>query len=132
MASRTETSWSNLILLDTNYVLGHVGGDSELLTLLCRAFLEDLPPCLDDLRRAIARRNFYRASEAMFRLQSCLVVFGFGQISSTAQSLDRAIRNRRVRHVRYLWGLLQQQLNALIPQVQLLMLEVAPPTGAVQ
>jgi hypothetical protein len=131
MATRTESARPAPILLDTYYAFSHVGGDSELLTQLCRAFLEDLPLCFDELRDAIARRSYCRAGAALLRLEGCIVIFGFGHASSTAQSLERAIYNRRRRQVLYLWRLLEEQLTFLVPQVQLLMLEIAPPDGIV-
>jgi HPt (histidine-containing phosphotransfer) domain-containing protein len=122
----------SLITLDSDYVLNHAGGDPELLVQLCRAFLDELPLRLENLRRAFAGGDLHRAGRALLQLQSSIIVFGFGHASSTAQSLEASIRSRSRRSVQREWLCLEDQLSALVPQVQRLMLELSTPTTRIQ
>jgi HPt (histidine-containing phosphotransfer) domain-containing protein len=132
MTIHTEAASPNLTALDCDHALNHAGGDPELLMQLCRAFLCDLPSCIERLHCALAARNHQLASRALLQLQSCIMVFGAGHAAVTAELLETAIRNRRVRRMRSEWTLLRSQLQQLVPQVQRLMLEMSTPRTLVQ
>jgi hypothetical protein len=131
MTTDTEAAPVLPLTLDYDHALNHAGGDPELLVRLCRIFLEELPLRLEALGHAFAARDLFRAGCALLQLRSCIVVFGSGQASATAEILDTAIRNRRARKVEREWLQLQAQLQHLVPQVQRLFLEMASP-GSVQ
>jgi hypothetical protein len=65
-------------------------------------------------------------------LQSCIMVFGSGHASVTAERLENAIRDRRSRQVQRGWARLEVQLRHFVPQIQCLMLEIAIPRTPVQ
>ena len=132
MTIHTEAASHPFISLDCDHALTHAGGDPELLMQLCRTFLCDLPWCIQRLDGAIAARDHQLAGRALLQLQSCIMVFGAGHAAITAEMLENAMRNRRVRQVRGEWTRLQAQLRQLVPQVQLLMLEMSTPRTLVQ
>jgi hypothetical protein len=120
------------VVLDCDHALHHAGGDPELLVQLCYAFLAELPLRMEELHCAIGRRDYFLAGRALLRLQSCIVVFGAGHACLTAESLELAIRHRRFHPMRSEWKRLRAQLQLLVPQVQLLMLEMVTPRTLVQ
>lgn len=132
MTIHMHTESHDPILLDCDHALNHVGGDPELLVHLCRVFLCELPVRVEELQANIAGRDYNRAGRALLQLQSCILVFGAGHASCTAEKLEFAIRNRRFRQMRSEWMCLQTQLQLLIPQVQRLLLEMATPHYAIQ
>src|SRR5450755_998173 len=121
MSTHTETASPHFIALDCDYALNHAGGDPELLMQLCRAFLSELPWCIERMGCAIAARDHQFAGRTLLQLRSCIMVFGAGHAATTAEILENAIRNRRARQVRSEWARLQAQLQHLVPQVQRLM-----------
>lgn len=132
MSTHIEAVSPHSIALDCDYALNHAGGDPELLMQLCRAFLGELPWCVERLGCAIAARDHQFAGRALLQLQSCIMVFGSGHAAVTAEILENAIRNRRSRQVQSEWKRLQAQLQHLVPQVQCLMLEMSTPLTLVQ
>jgi HPt (histidine-containing phosphotransfer) domain-containing protein len=127
MTEHTEAAAPQPVTLDCDQALNHAGGDPELLIQLCRIFLGELPLRMERLHRAIAARDLLSAGCALVQLQSCIMVFGSGQASCTAQTLENAIRNRRSRQIKREWIILEAQLRNLVPQVQCLMLEMVTP-----
>ena len=120
------------IILDCDHILTHAGGDPVLLMQLCGTFLDELPMRIQSLDNAIKLRNRLGTGRALQQLRNCLIVFGSGQVSVTAEMLDAAVRSGRFRQVQLEWKRLHQQLRLLVPQVQRLMLEMAVPKSAVQ
>jgi hypothetical protein len=132
MTIHAEAALPHFISLDCDHALNHAGGDPELLMQLCRTFLCDLPWCIERLDCVIAVRDQQLAGRALLQLQSCILVFGRGHASVTAEILENAIRHRRSRQVRGEWARLQAQLQHLVPQVLRLMLEMSTPRTLVQ
>jgi hypothetical protein len=132
MTTHIEAASPHIIALDCDYVLNHAGGDPELLMQLCRTFLDELPLRMVQLHSAIAGGDLHRGGCALLQLQSCIMVFGSGNASVTAERLENAIRDRRFRQVKRQWARLEVQLRHLVPQVQRLMLEIAIPRTPVQ
>jgi hypothetical protein len=132
MTTHIEAASPHFIALDCDYALNHAGGDPELLMRICRAFLDELPLRMVQLHSAIIDRDLHRAGRALLQLQSCIMVFGSGHASVTAEILENAIRDRRSRQVQRGWARLQGQLQHLVPQVQRLMLEMATPRTPIQ
>jgi hypothetical protein len=130
--SVTESATLESITLDCDHVLTHAGGDPELLSQLCRAFLNEFPMRMETLGVAIHERNNLAIERALQQLRNCLIVFGSGQVSFTAETLDAAVRSGRNRQVRCEWKRLERELKMLVPQVQRLMLEMATPRSAIQ
>ncbi len=120
------------ITLDFDHILTHAGGDPVLLMQLCGAFLNELPMRVESLHCAIEDRDSRGTERALQRLRHCLIVFGYGQVSVTAQMLESAVLSGRSRQVQREWKFLQRQLQLLVPQVQRLMLEMSNPKTAVQ
>lgn len=120
------------IILDSENVLTHAGGDPELLIQLCDAFLHEVPLHMESMDVAIVARNYMAAACAIQHLRTNLMAFGSGQLSCTAEATEQAIRNRKLRQMRREWKQLGAQLQILIPQVQRLMLEMSTPRSAVQ
>lgn len=120
------------ITLDCDLILTHAGGDPELLMQLCDNFLHELPVHLDSLRNVIKQRNHFAAGIALQHLRNCLIVFGSGQVSLTAETLEAAVHARRTRQAQREWKHLERQLQLLIPQVQRLMLEMSTPRTPLQ
>jgi len=132
MQSSIDAALLEDVMLDCDHILTHAGGDLDLLMQLCRAFLHELPVPLESLRTAIKLRDKTGAEHALQQLRNCLILFGSGQISGTAESLEAAICANRARHIQQQWKRLEGQLQILVPQVQRLMLEVATPNTPVQ
>ncbi len=132
MQSSTDAVAMEDITLDCDHVLTHAGGYPELLMQLCRVFLLELPVCMESLRSALKLRHKRDTERALTQLRNCLILFGSGPVSCTAESLDAAVRARRARRMQQEWKRLQYQLQILVPQVQRLMLEVSTPRSPVQ
>lgn len=132
MAAYFEVASPHFITLNSDYALNHAGGDPKLLIQLCRVFLDELPLRLEQSRLAIASRDPNLAGRALLQLQNCIMVFGAGHASITAEILENAIRDRRSRQVQREWARLEGQLQHLVPQVQCLILEMVTPSTAVQ
>jgi HPt (histidine-containing phosphotransfer) domain-containing protein len=132
MATHTASDSSSVLTLDFDSLLNHAGGDPELLVRLCRVFLCELPQHLEQLRKAFTGADLHRAGRALFRLQNCIVLFGAGHASLTAQALEGAMVTRRMRSVQREWLRLEEQLRELTPQVQRLLLEMSNPGTLVQ
>ncbi len=130
--TQPEAAPAEPITLDCDQVLTHAGGDPELLIQLCTIFLSELPLNMESLRSAILQRNHLATQRALLRMRTGLTIFGSGQVSPTAQRLEHAVRDRRLRQIRHEWKRLESQLQLLVPQVQRLMLEMATPRSAVQ
>jgi HPt (histidine-containing phosphotransfer) domain-containing protein len=119
--------------LDCDHVLTHVGGDPERLIQLCVNFLCELPSHMESMHSALTARNHLGFQRSLQRLRTGLEVFGSVQLSLTADALEQAVRDRRVQQAQRDWKRLESQLQLLIPQVQLLMLEMPlPPNSTVQ
>ena len=119
-------------MLDCDHILTHAGGDPALLIQLCGAFLNDLPMRMETLGAAIHEGNNLTIERSLQQLRNCLIVFGSGQISFAAQTLEAAVRGGRTRQIRCEWKRLECVVQMLVPQVQRLMLEMATPRSAVQ
>jgi len=132
MQSSTDAALPEDVMLDCDHILTHAGGDPDLLMQLCRAFLHELPVRLESLRTAIKLRDKASAEHALQLLRSCLILFGFGQVSGTAENLEAAVSANRPRRIQQQWKRLEYQLQILVPQVQRLMLEVSTPSTPVQ
>jgi len=132
MSTFIETAPHPCPTLNSDYALQHAGGDPRLLIQLCRNFLAELPLRIEQLRSAIAGRDSQLSGRALLQLQNCILIFGAGHASVTAEILENAIRNRRSRQVQREWACLEAQLQQLVPQVQFLILEMVTPTTAVQ
>jgi hypothetical protein len=132
MATVIEAASPHFITLNSGYALDHAGGDPKLLIQLCHAFLAELPVRVQQVDCAIQSRDPQLAIWALLQLQNCILVFGAGHASDTAEALESAIRHRRSRHVQREWARLEGQLRHLVPQVQFLILEMVAPTTAVQ
>ena len=128
----TQHAAAEPIVLDSGQVLNHAGGDPELLIQLCYKFLDELPVRVEQFQHAIAQHDFHRAGLALLHLQSCIMVFGVGRASCTAEKLELALRERRYRPATREWDCLQLQLRELVPQVQRLILEIFKPRTPVQ
>jgi len=120
------------ITLDCDHILTHAGGDTELLMQLCDNFLHELPMHMESLRIAIKERNNLAAGRALQQLRNCLIVFGSGQVSFTAETLQAAVHAQRTRQAQREWKRLERQLQLLVPQVQRLMLEISTPRTPLQ
>jgi hypothetical protein len=120
------------ITLDCDHILTHAGGDTELLMQLCDSFLHELPLRMAPLRNAIKERNHFAAGRALQQLRNCLIVFGAGQVSSTAEALEGAVHAQRTRQTQREWKRLERELQLLVPQVQCLMLEISAPKTPLQ
>jgi hypothetical protein len=120
------------VILDCDHILAHAGGDPVLLTQLCGTFLDELPIHIQSFEDAIKLCNRLRTGRALQQLRNCLIVFGSGSVSATADMLDTALRSGRSRQAQREWKRLHQQLQVLVPQVQKLLLEVVVPKYAVQ
>lgn len=129
---QTESTTLEHITLDCDHILTQAGGDPELLIQLCSTFLNELPVHMEALQSTIADRNSVPTERALRQLRNCLIVFGTGPVSLTAEILEAAVRGGRGRQVRREWKRLDHQIRILVPQVQRLMLEMATPKGAVQ
>ena len=129
---QSESALIELITLDCDHILTHAGGDPALLMQLCGAFLNELPIRVQSVRAAIAERDHLVTERALQHLRNCLIVFGSGPVSVTAEMLEAAVLGGRPRGVSRHWKHLQRQLEILVPQVQRLMLEMATPKSAVQ
>jgi hypothetical protein len=130
--SQTDAAPLESITLDCDHVLTHAGGDPELLMRLCGVFLNELPIHLKALRSAIKDHSTLLTERALQQLRNCLLIFGSGPVSSTAESLEAAVRGGRKQQVQQEWNRLDRQIQVLVPQVQRLMLEMATPKTAVQ
>ena len=120
------------ITLDFDHILTHAGGDPVLLIQLCGTFLNELPMRAESLCRAIEDRDNPGTERALQKLRHCLIVFGYGQVSVTAEVLESAFSVAAPASVQREWKRLQHQLQLLVPQVQRLMLEMSNPKTAVQ
>lgn len=132
MSIHTEIEASTPVILDCDHALNHAGGDPELLILLCYTFLNELPLRIEQLQHAIIQRDYHRAGRALLQLRGCIMVFGVGHASCTAEKLELALRERRYRLAKGDWERLQFQLRHLVPQVQRLILEMVIPRTPVQ
>jgi hypothetical protein len=132
MHTATESVSPEFITLDCDHILTHAGGDPELLIQLCSIFLNELPMRMDSLHSAMKDHDRFLAERALQQLRNCLMVFGAGPVSFTAEMLETAVRGGHTRLVQREWKRLDRQLKLLIPQVQRLMLEMATPKSAVQ
>jgi hypothetical protein len=130
--SLAESAPIEHITLDCDNILTHAGGDPELLIHLCCAFLNELPIRMDSLQSAMQHPNKRGIERALQQLRNCLIVFGSGQICSTAEMLGVAIRSDKSQQMKREWKRLQGQLHYLVPQVQRLMLEMSDPGPGVQ
>ncbi len=128
----TESNATEPITLDCDHIFAHAGGDPELLIQLCTRFLGELPMRVDALRSAIGKCKHPAADRAVQQLRNCLMIFGFGTVSMTAEALDVAIRCGPIRDAQREWKILDGQLQILVPQVQHLLLQVSTPKSAVQ
>jgi HPt (histidine-containing phosphotransfer) domain-containing protein len=128
----TESAPNEPMMLDSDHILTHAGGDPALLIQLCGTFLNDLPMRMETLDTAIHEGNKLTIERALQQLRNCLIVFGSGQVSFTAETLEGAIRGGRKRQIRCEWKRLDREVQILVPQVQRLMLEMATPRSAVQ
>ena len=104
------------VMLDCDHILTHAGGDPDLLMQLCRAFLHELPVRLESLRAAIKLRDKTGSERALQLLRNCLILFGSGQVSSTAENLEAAVCANRARRVQQQWKRLEYQLKILSPR----------------
>ncbi len=120
------------ITLDCDHILTYAGGDPQLLMQLCGNCLHELPIDLESLRKALKQRNHLAAGLAIQHLRNCLIIFGSGQISFTAEMLEAAVHARRTRQAQREWKRLERQLQLLVPQVQRLMLEMSTPGTLLQ
>jgi hypothetical protein len=120
------------ITLDCDHILTHAGGDTKLLMQLCDKFLHELPVPVKSLRDAIKQRNHVAAGRTLQQLRNCLIVFGSGQVSVTAEALQAAVHSGRTRQAQREWKRLERQLQLLVPQVQRLMLEMSTPRTPLQ
>ncbi len=120
------------ITLDCDRMLTYAGGDPEVLMQLCGNFLHELPIDLESLRKALKQRDHLAAGLAIQRLRNCLIIFGSGRISFTAERLETVVHARRTRQTQREWKHLEQQLQLLVPQVQRLMLEMSTPRTLLQ
>lgn len=130
--SSTEAISVEDITLDCDHILHHAGGDPELLMQLCGNFLQELPMDLESLRKALQQRNYFAAGLVLQHLRNCLILFGAGQISSTAETLEAAVHARCARQVQREWKHLERQLQLLVPLVQRVMLEMSAPRTPLQ
>ncbi len=130
--AQTESAATELITLDCDHIFAHAGGDPELLIQLCSRFLGELPMCVEALRSAIGKCKHPTTDRAVQQLRSCLMIFGFGTVSMTAEALDVAVRCERIRDAHREWKILDNQLQILVPQVQRLLLQMSTPKSAVQ
>lgn len=126
--AQSSTESAKGIPLDCDHILTQAGGDPELLMQLCETFLRELPVPMESLRNAIQKRNHPAAGRALQQLRNCLILFGSGQVSFTAEALEAALQAGRVRRVQREWKSLERHLQLLVPQVQRLMLEASTPT----
>ncbi len=127
-----ESAPAEPILLDCDHIFAHAGGDPELLIQLCSRFLGELPMRVEAVRSAIGKCKHPAADRAVQQLRSCLMIFGFGTVSMTADALDLAIRCGHTRDAHREWKILDNQLQILVPQVQHLLLQMSTPKSAVQ
>lgn len=132
MHCSTECSPIEDIMLDCDHILNYAGGDTELLMHLCGSFLHELPIHLESLRNALKQRNHVAAGLALQLVRDCLIVFGSGRISFTAETLEAAVHARRIRQAQREWKRLERELQLLVPQVQRLMLEMSAPRTLLQ
>jgi len=132
MSTQAASDTASFVSLDFDFLLHHAGGDPELLVQLCRAFLDELPLRREQLRTALGGGDLNRAGRALMQLQSCVILFGSGHVNITAQALEGALVTRRSRYVQREWVRLEDQLCALIPQVQRLLLEMSNPGTPIQ
>ena len=73
-------------VLDRDDLLNRVGGDTELLHELVELFVEDSPPLLHEMRRALGRGDFERFSRAAHALA------GMARNFSAAACADAALK----------------------------------------
>lgn len=128
----TSAAAAPSITLDCHHILTRAGGDPEMLVRLCGIFLDELPMHLRSMQSAIIGRDYAYAERTLERLRNCLLIFGSSQLSHQAEALEQAVRAHSYHQVRSQWKRLRTQLQLLVPQVQLLMLEMAVIDGAVQ
>jgi len=129
--SRTESPTIEQNTLDCDHILTYAGGNPERLIRLCGNFLIELPLHMEALQTAVVKGNNVHAERDLQLLRNCLMVFGAGPVSFTAELLD-AVRGGRSRQIKREWKRVVRQVRILEPQVQRLMLEMAMPKGFVQ
>jgi HPt (histidine-containing phosphotransfer) domain-containing protein len=118
------------VTLDCDHILNRAGGDPELLVQLCTVFLEEIPVRIAAVEAALGKGA--GVERALQQLRNSLMILGPGQLSYTADTLNRAFLDGRKRVVRSEWRRLRRELSCLVPQIHRLMLEVSTPRSPVQ
>lgn len=127
-----ESATADSITVDCDHLFAHAGGDPKLLLQLCLRFLSELPSCMHSMRSGIQNCSHPDVDDAARQLRNSLMIFGVGNVSMTAESLEIAVRCDQHRDALQEWRLLEEQLNVLVPQVQRLVLRIPLPKSQVQ
>lgn len=92
--------------LDLEATLMRLGGDVELLITLYDAYLEDTPRKLHQLATVIEENNLAEAMHIAHTLKGSSSTVGALRVSSTAQALENACREKKCQDIRNKYDLL--------------------------
>lgn len=102
-------------VLDLSYLQSLSRGNSEFERHMLNIFMEDVPPQMQELRRAVALANAQEASDVSHKLKSSFKMLGIGKGAELLQEIEDETRNGQVspampERVELVSGILQQSL----------------------
>ena len=113
-------------ILNLAAALDRMGGDTELLGEVARLFLETVPRLLDDIRRAVSRRNSPELGRAAHTLKGSAQNFGATGAVEAAFRLEQMGRAGDLTGVDEALAALETEMQRLEPAL----VSLATKTGA--
>jgi CheY-like chemotaxis protein len=122
-ARKAEKELATLIF-DHEELLARVENDRELLRDLLTIFKEDFPRQLLALREAVEARDGDRVATAAHTLRGMLSNLAASQAAATAARLEQMGRKKETLSFQEAFGVFQNDVNKLLPQLDACMAEV--------
>jgi len=110
-------------VLDRDSALSRVGGDLELLREIGALFLQECPPAVQELRRAVALRDAHRIERNAHSLKGSVSTFGAGAAFQAALELERQGHNRDLTQVESSLLRFESSVKLLCAELQVLIAE---------
>jgi two-component system, sensor histidine kinase and response regulator len=104
--------------VDIDDMLSRLGGDRDLVTDLCRLFLEVCPEQLRTLESAVAQRDLTAAERAAHLFKSSAGSISASKVANAAAMLEEAARTGRAADLGLYLAVLKSDVDRLVTELR--------------
>jgi len=116
--------------VDWNHAREAVGGSPDLLLEIIEIFFDEYPKLIAGIQVSIESKAFVELRRFAHTLKGCLRYFGETQAGRLSLELEAMGRDGRIERATKVFGDLQTEMDALLPELRAFVASQSPETNA--